>query len=155
MELQFEMYRNHLADIRLCPAVPPPEKIGTEYAYDPGSHLDVIPPIGPNLLTHLFEHPEHADVVPTIWNRIPRKLRAELKACPTRGSSLGWGLQLVEGMEWLLFFILGCAGFLLCLLVAVVWSAVRGDVQGGFAIGGFLLAFLIFCGGVAHTAVLE
>jgi hypothetical protein len=149
------MYRSHLADIRLSPSVPPPDKIGTEYAFDAGTQLDVIPPIGPNLLAHLFEHPEHADVAPIIWNRIPRKLRAELTACPTRGSSPGWGLQLAEGMEWFLFFVLGCAGFLACLLVAMVWSVARGDVQGGFSIGGFLLAFWVFCGGIAHTAVSE
>jgi hypothetical protein len=153
--VKLEMYRSHLADIRLCPSVPPPERIGTEYAFDGGRQLDVIPPIGPNFLTHLFEHPEHADVVPTIWNRIPRKLRAELTACPTRGSSLGWGLQLAEGMEWFFFFVLGCGGFVACLLVAVVWSVARDDVQGGFSIGGFLLAFLVFCGGIAHTAVSE
>jgi hypothetical protein len=149
------MYRSQLTDIRVCPSVPPPDKIGTEYRFDPGTEPDPAPPIGPNLLTHLFEHPEHADVLPRIWNRIPRKLHAELTACPTRGSSVGWGLQLEEGMEWFMFFVLGCAGFLACLLVAVVWSLVQGDVQGGFSIGGFLLAFLVFCGGIAHTAVAE
>jgi len=155
MYLQFEMYRSHLADVHLCPSVPPPDRIGTEYCFDPGTESNVTPPVGPSLLTHLFEHPEHADVLPTIWNRIPRKLRAQLTACPTRGSSFGWGLQLSEGMEWFMFFVLGCAGFLACLLVAVAWSLGQGDVQGGFAIGGFLLAFLVFCGGIAHTAVLE
>lgn len=149
------MYRSHLADIRLCPSVPSPDKIGTEYHFDAGTEPDITPPIGPNILTHLFEHPEHADVLPAIWKRIPRKLCTELTPCPTRGSSFGWGLQLEEGMEWFVFFVLGCAGFLACLLVAIVWSLAQGDVQGGFSIGGFLLAFLVFCGGIAHTALLE
>jgi len=153
------MYRNNLADIRHCPSIPPPEKRGTEYGYDPDGQsqqdLGVMPPIGPNHLAHLFEHPEHADVLPAIWRRIPRKLKSELKACPTRGSSLGWGLHLVEGMEWFLFSVLGCAGFFLCLLVSIIWSVVKEDVQGGFSIGGFLLAFFIFGGSMIHLMVLE
>lgn len=149
------MYGSHLVDVRLCPSVPPLDKIGTEYKFDAGTEPDIIPPIGPNLLAHFFDHPDHADVIPVIWNRIPRKLHAELTACPRRGSSIGWGLQLAEGLDWFLFFVLGCAGFLVCLVIAVVWSLLLGDIQTGFSIGGFLLAFLVFCGGVVHIAIAE
>ena len=93
--------------------------------------------------------------MPTIWNRIPRKLRAELAVCPTRGTGVGWGLHLAEGTEWFAFFVLGCVGFGACLVVAVVWTVVREDVQGGFGVGAFLLAFVVFCGGVGVTAVSE
>ena len=58
-------------------------------------------------------------------------------------------------MEWFLFSVLGCAGFLICLLVSISWSVAKEDVQGGFAIGGFLLAFLMFCGSMAHVMAVE
>ncbi|KAH6847511.1 hypothetical protein B0I37DRAFT_146495 [Chaetomium sp. MPI-CAGE-AT-0009] len=160
--VKFELYRNHLTDIRLVPSLPPPEKIGTEYAFDNTTttdphqpHTGTLPPIGPNHLAHLFEHPDQADVVPTIWNRVPRKLRAELAVCPTRGTELGWGLQLAEGAEWFVFFVFGCVGFAACLVVAMAWTVARDDIQGGFSVGAFLLAFVVSCGGVGVTAVSE
>lgn len=148
------MYSSGLVDIKSCPSVPPDGLAQGEYAYDP-MPAEVVPPIGPNHLAHLFEYPDHAEVTPVLWNRVPRKLRAQLRACPIKGVSTGWGLHFTEGMEWLVFFAYGCLGFGACLLLAVVWSAVLGDVQGGFSIAGFLLAFLVFCGGIAHSAVHE
>ncbi|CAM1510656.1 Fc.00g009910.m01.CDS01 [Cosmosporella sp. VM-42] len=149
--VKFEVYRRGLVDIHSCPSLPPDR---TEYEYDP-MPADVVPPIGPNHLAHLFEFPDHADVVPILWNRVPRKLRAELVACPIKGSSVGWGLQFVEGVDWVVFFLYGCLGFAVCLLVALIWAVAKGDVQSGFAIGGFLLAFVMYCGSVAYSAILE
>jgi len=50
-------------------------------------------------------------------------------------------------------FAYGFVGFMVCLIISVVWSVARHDVQGGFAIGGFLLAFLMFCGGMVQAVV--
>ncbi|KAH6623433.1 hypothetical protein F5144DRAFT_550976 [Chaetomium tenue] len=136
--VKFELYRSHLTDIRLTPSLPPPSRIGTEYAFDSTTpittnprtttpplddpDLTTLPPIGPNHLTHLFTHPTHADVLPTIWRRIPRKLHTELAVCPTRGTGLGWGLHLGEGTEWGTVLGLGGVVFVGCLVVAVVWT---------------------------------
>jgi hypothetical protein len=60
-------------------------------------------------------------------------------------------MQLAEGVSaWLLFWS-GCAAFGVALAVAVGWSVLRGDVQGGFAIAGFLVAFLLFCVGAGNV----
>lgn len=102
---------------------------------------------------HLFEHPQHADVLPILFRKIPKKLHDKLEPCPVKGSAVGWGVQFVEGMDWFVVFVCGCVGFASALVLAVVWSAVRGDFQGGFAIAGFMLAFLGFCLGVARTEI--
>ncbi|KAK0637021.1 hypothetical protein B0T17DRAFT_504403 [Bombardia bombarda] len=149
--VMFEMYKSQLADVQACPSVPIPER-RTEYAYEP-MPADVIPPIGSNHLMHLLEHPEDAEVVPVLLKKIPKKLHAKLDACPIKGSSVGWGLQFVEGMNWLVVFVYGCTGFALSLVCAVVWATVRGDVQGGFAIAAFMIAFLLFCGGVLRSEI--
>lgn len=113
----------------------------------------MIPPVGPNLLMHLFEHPEDAEVLPVLFRKIPKKLRDKLQACPRKGSAVGWGVQFVEGLNWFAVFVCGCVGFMAALLLAMVWSGVKHDVQGGFAIAGFLLAFLGFCLGIAKTEI--
>jgi len=56
-------------------------------------------------------------------------------------------------MRWGVVFAYGFVGFMVCLIISVVWSVARHDVQGGFAIGGFLLAFLMFCGGMVQAVV--
>ncbi|KAI3551927.1 hypothetical protein CSPX01_00603 [Colletotrichum filicis] len=112
---------------------------------------DTEPPIGVNLMMHLFENPDHADIFPVLFNRIPRKMREKLQPCPIKGGSDGWGMQFMETPNELYAFMFGCAGFLLCLAISVTWTLVKSDVQGGFAIGGFALAFTLFCGGLLHS----
>lgn len=101
---------------------------------------------------HLFEHPECAGVLPVLFRKIPKKLNNKLEPCPLNGS-VGWGVQFVEGVDWFVVFLCGCVGFALALILAVIWSTIRGDVQGGFAIAGFMLAFLGFCLGVVRTEI--
>ena len=145
------MYRSQLVDVQARPSIPPDDK-STEYAYDP-MPTDVMPPIGRNHLMHLLEHPDHAEVTPVLYRKIPRKLRAKLEACPIKGRSTGWGLQFVEGMNWFVVFIYGCIGFSLSLVVAVVWATVKGDIQGAFAMAAFMITFLLFCGGIARSEI--
>ncbi|KAI0376042.1 hypothetical protein F5Y04DRAFT_293246 [Hypomontagnella monticulosa] len=149
--VQFDVHRTDLADIRSAPAIPP-ETLRDEYQYDP-MPAQLLPPIGPNMLVHFFENPTHAGVLPDLYKRIPKKLRHKLTPCQVTGMSTGWGLQIVEGIDTFVFFICGCGCFLICLVVAISWSAAKQDIQGGFGIGGFLLAFMVFCGGIVHSSL--
>ncbi|KAK3694527.1 hypothetical protein B0T22DRAFT_373344 [Podospora appendiculata] len=145
------VYRSQLVDVQFRPSIPP-DGTASDYAYEP-LPAEIMPPIGSNHLMHLFEHPEDAEATPVLYRKIPKKLRAKLEACPTKGSSVGWGLHFVEGMNWVVLFIYGCAGFGLSLLAAVVWATVRADVQGAFAIAGFMIAFMMFCAGIARSEI--
>ncbi|KAK2609443.1 hypothetical protein N8I77_002940 [Diaporthe amygdali] len=150
--VKFEMYQSQLVDIQRCPDVPSESQAHNTYSFDP-LPAETNPPIGPNLLTHLLEHPEDAEVLPVLYRKFPKKLRAKLQACPQKGSAVGWGVQFVEGLNWFAVFLCGCSGFLAALILATIWSLVRSDVQGGFAIAGFMLAFLGFCMGIAKTEI--
>ncbi|KAH8205273.1 hypothetical protein TruAng_000520 [Truncatella angustata] len=149
--VQMEMYHKDLADIRSYPSLPS-DNHKDQYFYDP-MPADLMPPIGSNLLVHLFENPTHAGVLPNLYSRIPKKLREKLAPCPQKGTSVGWGLAFTEGIDTFIFFLCGCLGFLVCLVVALVWTATKGDVQGGFGIGAFLLSFMVFCGGLIHSSI--
>lgn len=146
------MYHSQLVDIQKCPDIPTEAQAYDSYSFDP-LPAETNPPIGPNLLTHLLEHPEDAEVLPVLYRKIPKKLRAKLQACPKKGSAVGWGIEFVEGLNWFTVFLCGCVGFVVALLSAIIWSVVQSDVQGGFAIAGFMLAFLGFCLGIARTEI--
>lgn len=125
---------------------------GNVYTYDP-IPARTNPPVGPNLLTHLFEHPGDAEVLPVLYRKVPKKLHARLRAGPPVGSAVGWGIQFVEGLDLLVVFRVGCAGFAAALAVALAWSVARKDLQSGFAMAGFMLAFLGFALGIARAEV--
>ncbi|KUI53187.1 hypothetical protein VP1G_10526 [Cytospora mali] len=149
--VKFEMYKSQLVDIQTSPSIPP-ETRTQDYTYDP-LPAESNPPIGTNLLMHLFEHPDHAECEPVLYKKVPKKLDYRLEACPVKKTAIGWGVSFVEGLNWFTVFIYGCAGFASALVLAVVWSMIRGDIQGGFAIAGFMLAFIGFCMGIARIEI--
>lgn len=106
---------------------------------------DTNPPIGRNLAMHLLENPDHAPVLPILFRRIPVKRRQRLQPCPVKGVSQGWGVLFIESVNGVAVFTCACIGFVLCLIASVTWTAVRSNVQGGFGIGAFILAFFLFC----------
>jgi hypothetical protein len=100
---------------------------------------------------HFFEHPDHADVLPVLFKMIPKKL--DERVTQSGLDSIGWGLRFVEGVNYAAVFLCGCVGFIVCTIIAALWSTVMKDVQAGFGIGAFLLAFFIFCVGGLYTSV--
>lgn len=94
------------------------------------------------MMTHFFHHPECANgEQPIAFLRTPKKKREKLVVCPHRGTSVGWGLQIVEGWIvgrlWLLalsFVVLGTTVFAIC------WSVLEKDLQGAFAVSAYVIA---------------
>lgn len=104
---------------------------------------------------HLYSHPNHADVIPVLYPRVPRKLRSRLETCPIKHTAIGWGVHFVEGRN---FFLLPeyCFLFFASILVpAVSWAAKEGGSVSGFVIGGFVLTFMIFNAGLISQEIDE
>lgn len=114
---------------------------------------DIVPPIGPNLLMHLYEHPEDAEPILALFQKLPWKLRYRLEARPQRGWRQGWGVQLIERVSWLKLFACGLIAFSVSLVLGIVWAVVRNDVQGGFGIAGMVLSFELFSVGTVQAAL--
>ncbi|CAI0652137.1 unnamed protein product, partial [Colletotrichum noveboracense] len=125
--VKFELFRNELANVYDSAFSP----VGSDFEYE---QSDTEPPIGPNLMMHLFENPNHADIFPVLLRRIPRKMKERLRPCPKKGSSIGWGVQFKETLNGMYVFTFGCIGFMLCLVISVVYTLMKDDIQGGFAI---------------------
>ncbi|TDZ17039.1 hypothetical protein Cob_v009982 [Colletotrichum orbiculare MAFF 240422] len=119
--VKFELFRNQLASI--CNASFSP--IGPDHDFQ---GADTEPPIGPNLMMHLFENPDHADILPVLFRRIPRRMKERLQPCPQKGSSLGWGVQFVEVLNGYYVFLFGCVGFMICSAVAISWTVAKDDI---------------------------
>lgn len=151
MVLTQRIWEEPSVDIQDWPSIPT-EAQKNDYTYDP-IPAECSPRIMPNILMHLFEHPDHAECEPVLYRNIAKKLRQKLEACPVKKSAVGWGVHFVEGLNWFNMFIYVCSDFVAALVLIVAWSIVRQYIQGGFAITGFMLAFLGFCLGLARTEV--
>ncbi|KAF2235004.1 hypothetical protein EV356DRAFT_133099 [Viridothelium virens] len=150
----FEAYVNNLADIHKLDSIPS-ESMRDEYTYYP-MPAEHIPPIGPNMLKHLYDHPEEAKAINFCFRKVPKKRKEKLVACPIRGSRTGWGIQYIEGIHWLEALICGLLAITLSTVTGIGWSVLRDDVQGGFTIASFMLTALTCLMGLiqSHLEVL-
>ena len=149
--VQLERFRSDLVDIRKVDDLPPPAD--DEYVYDP-KPPELVPPVGENLMLHLFLHPDHADdFTAVLLKRVPKKNNI-LSTCPVKGSGLGWGIHFGGGWHYgllwfclLLLTILGSVVFLVC------WAVLEHDVQGASGVAGYVLVLITAAGGSLQAAI--
>lgn len=83
--------------------------------------------------------------------RIPKKLDSELKICPIKRYSDGWGLELVDGLNWKKIWMVGFIGLVLSCTFGILWSVLRDDVQGGWAVTASTIMIIPFSTGALHS----
>ncbi|KAI4261663.1 MAG: hypothetical protein L6R42_003141 [Xanthoria sp. 1 TBL-2021] len=148
--VQFELHPKDLVDVRKVPDMPP-ESRKEEYVYQ---SCDLIPPIGENLMTHLFHHPHEANEKAITFIRSPKKRKQRLAVCAQMGTSLGWGIHLVEGWAWTRILLLSLALLLLGSLVfAISWSVLKHDLQGAFGVAAYLVALVALSIGTVQAYI--
>ncbi|KAI4656882.1 uncharacterized protein J4E78_006773 [Alternaria triticimaculans] len=148
---QFRLYHHRLVDIQEINDIPPAAQ-NCEYDYSP-MPADNVPPIGPNLLMHFFLHPDESPSFPVLLPSIPKRKNNRLEPCPVRGSNIGWGLDVVTGVDELKLFGLALLGTLASIIFGLVWSVMKHDIQGAFAVAGFF--FVIFTFTIASVKALD
>ncbi|KAI0506873.1 hypothetical protein F5B22DRAFT_622376 [Xylaria bambusicola] len=100
-------------------------------------------PIQPHVFMHSFLNPgDHLGGLSV--QQLPKKLGRKLK-CTTQPRNpldipYGWGIYIVEGVNMVLVTLLLVGALALLTLVVLLWSTLRGDVQGGTGIGQYGLA---------------
>jgi hypothetical protein len=139
--VKFRLYDRLLVDIHEIDAIPP-ESEKHEYDYSP-MPADTIPPIGPNLLMHFFLHPDHAAMKPILLSNIPKRKKDRLEPCPIAGSSMGWGIDVITGLNQFKLFGLCFLGAFASIAFGLAWAIVKRDIQGGFAVAGFMLTLAV------------
>ena len=144
--VQFELHKNELVDIRKTNDLPPENR--DDYRYCP-IPAEVIPPVGENILMHLYDHPEDADDDAFCLDRVPKKLRERL----TYSQRIGWGVSFSESLNVKKICIFGLLGLFLSAAFGVAWSINRDDVQGGFGVAAFVLAAMTFITGILQATL--
>jgi hypothetical protein len=139
---QFELFNHDLVDVKKLDNVPPPSK-NLEYKHGPPNPPDVIPPLGPTFLAHMFKHPELAGPNRHCLNKIPRRLKDRLVIVDRDYPPLGWGLQFVEGWskKRLMYVTAGIFG-LGSLIVMILVSVLAHNIQNAGAIASYVLALV-------------
>ena len=156
--VRFVLHKRHALDIKenLGPlSLPPPNKLSEyKYQHEPAPP-DYLPPIGENLLLHLYNHPECADEeCADLLPFFPKKVLERLDVCPERGMSEGWGIHFVEDWNWeriwiiaFLFFRLGGVPF------AILWWVLEHDVQGASSMATYITGFMALALGVMQLKI--
>ncbi|KAK3726152.1 hypothetical protein LTR37_000300 [Vermiconidia calcicola] len=141
--VQFYEHRNRFADIRKCPDLPSSGST-CDYEFD---RSDLLPPVGPNYLVHLFQHPDEYDGETIAYHSIPKKL-SRLQG------GIGWGIQLTEGFLPARIWIFMIIAFLLfgCIF-AVAWTAREHDLQGAFGVASFVTMLASMAFGLLQTCL--
>ena len=147
--VQFELHKNELVGIQMTNVLPPKNR--EDYRYSP-TPPEIIPPVGENLLMHLYEHPEDADDDTFCLDRIPKKWRERLLR-PWRGGGIGSGVHLKKGLNLKKTCIFGLLSLFFSALFRVIWSVKRDDIQGEFGVAAFLMAALTFTTGIVQATL--
>jgi len=115
------------------PSLPPAEEVNLKLNY----HYKPCPTKGIHVPDNIFFD---AFFDPGVhlheWclNRLPKKLDQSLDG----NSNSGWGIYIVEGPDWYVISLLVAVIFLASGFFGVLWSVLRHDLQGGFAIASYL-----------------
>ncbi|KAI9703440.1 MAG: hypothetical protein M1820_005913 [Bogoriella megaspora] len=118
------------------PAVPTGEEaIQYKYTFDP-IPMDE-PPMDPRTFNHYFHKPHEADTSATWIERFPKLEDASLY---WNGEKLtkGWGIEITEERNWILFLCVTLVGLLISGIVAGLSAHFLHNVSAGLAIGSWL-----------------
>ena len=111
-----------------------PDTSSGDYTFEPS---DLLPPVGPEYLVHLFKHPEDYDRELITYCRVPKKIGR-------LHWGVGWGINLVEGFladrVWIFisgFFALGS------LIFVIAWELKKHDVQGASGVAAWIVSLSV------------
>jgi hypothetical protein len=119
-------------------ALPPEEEvIGKRYQYQP-CPLRPPPPIPSNVFVHYFNssvyHPR------SVWmDRLPKKLQESIQSS-CEPLTIGWGIHIIEGPNHNTIFWMLVLFVCLSLFASCIWTVLKGDIQGGFGIGAWMVS---------------
>ncbi|KAI1750284.1 hypothetical protein F4782DRAFT_252796 [Xylaria castorea] len=107
-------------------------------------------PIQPHVFMHSFLNPgDHLGGLAVL--QLPKKVGRRLKCTAQPINPLdvpyGWGVYIVEGVNMFLVSLLLAGILALVTLAVLLWSTLKGDVQGGTGIGQYALAIVAFVTG--------
>ncbi|KAI0970451.1 hypothetical protein F4678DRAFT_436840 [Xylaria arbuscula] len=102
-------------------------------------------PIQPHVFMHSFLYPgDHLGELALLQlpKKVGRKLKCSVQPHHPSDVPYGWGIYIVEGPNTVLVSLIMTGVIMLVTLTVLLWSTLRGDVQGGTGIGRYGLAVM-------------
>ncbi|KAF7553195.1 hypothetical protein G7Z17_g3807 [Cylindrodendrum hubeiense] len=132
--VQFTLWNLRHGYVSVCdrPNAIPSDDV-SNYQYLPRP-LKPLPPMPPEIFIHYLEHGED-DLSPARHDWLPRlPKRLDKRVVDSDETCLGWGLHIIEGPNRKLISLVMVTMFT-SFLSAVLWSALKNDIQGGTGVG--------------------
>ena len=137
--MQFNLWNIRRGYVSICDrpdCVPPPDTAEYEFIPKP---LKPLPPMPPEIFIHYLEHGD-GDLNPIRCDWAPRlPKRIDGRMIDKNGPAYGWGIYIKEGPNREVIFWIVMVTVLSSVLLSVLWSALRNDVQGGSGLGTLVL----------------
>ncbi|KAF2178921.1 hypothetical protein K469DRAFT_597856 [Zopfia rhizophila CBS 207.26] len=138
--VQFSLWNTRQGYVSICdrPTCVPP-KDDFQYAFSPRP-LQPLPPVPPEIFMHYLEHGEH-DMNPNmyVWTpRLPKRKDSRIIDCPL--PTFGWGIYIREGPNRVFVFWMIMVTVVCSVILCILWTSVKGDIQGGSGLGTLILA---------------
>lgn len=137
--VRFCIEERHRVGILEKPLALPPEEevIAERYQYKP-CPLRPPPPIPSNIFVHYFN--SSANHPRSVWiDRLPKKLRESIQNSH-EPLPIGWGIHIIEGPNRHAIFWMLVLFACLSLLASCMWTVLKGDIQGGFGVGAWMVS---------------
>jgi hypothetical protein len=112
----------------------------TEYECSPAGPLETGPPIMPQEMMHMLDHPNLIDERErSVLNQLPKRICGQLQANGEEPAE-GWGLYYEEGLNvFLVVNIVVWTSILASLLFGVLWTILRSDIQGAWSVSSWIV----------------
>ncbi len=134
------MRRNALVDCMRRDQMPP--KVAVHYGFSPrppGNN----PPLGSDYLLHRFFRPHDGDGDVLCLEQFPKRLKERPERGKHPDQDVGWGVYIDEGPHLAkIYTILALLVLFGSLLFAILFWALKRDVQGAFAVASYLTSVL-------------
>ncbi|KAL7790666.1 hypothetical protein V8C43DRAFT_285140 [Trichoderma afarasin] len=109
----------------------------------PNSCIDyefIPPPMPPEVFVHYLEHGD-GDLSPNRYTWLPRlPKRRNHKVVDCGEATEGWGIHVIEGPNRTAVFWIVMATISISVIASVLWTTLKGDIQGGMGLGALIVA---------------
>ena len=121
---------------RIRDTLPPADH--NDYSYNP-KPIRIEPPIGHNTMIHLYRCPKSSGGFSFCLKRFPGYCQDQVRMSEDVDEELAWGVELVEGRDWVYLWLIGFLISSFGIAFGVGWSVVRKDISGGFTVAGAVM----------------
>jgi hypothetical protein len=110
------------------------------------------PAIGHDHLMHFYECPSSCHQTDYCLCRFPKHFRCQIQVNEETQDAFAWGIELVEGVDWACFGILGFVVVIVSTAFGIAWACRKGSIQDGFTVATYIITVFTSMAGAMQIA---